>query len=110
MGISLGANQYGKSESRATLLETFATTFSRALQETLYLTGQEVLRRGEGVAEVRFSAPNAHPFLVDLPTGIPNHGEVFIAADRPCGLIEAPVRRDEAPEAGESWLAVPGFA
>jgi urate oxidase len=95
---------------KATLLETFATTYSRALQETLYLMGEQVLKRGEDVAEIRFSAPNKHHFLVDLPAGIPNHGEVFIAADRPYGLIEATVRCDDAPDAGDAWLAVPGFA
>ena len=76
--------------SSATLLETFATTYSRALQETLYLMGRRVLETNDGVAEIRFSAPNKHHFLVDLaPFGLENNGEVFIAADRPYGLIEA---------------------
>jgi urate oxidase len=34
---------------------------------------------------------------------------VFIAADRPYGLIEAQVSRDDASPAGDAWLAVPGF-
>jgi urate oxidase len=38
-----------------------------------------------------------------------NDGEVFIAADRPYGLIEAEVTRDDAPPAGDAWLHVPGF-
>ena len=38
-----------------------------------------------------------------------NNGEVFIAADRPYGLIEAQVTRDDAPPAGDAWLHVPGF-
>jgi urate oxidase len=97
-------------EIQAALLETFATTYSRALQETLYLMGEQVLKGGDDVAEIRFSAPNKHHFLVDLPGGVPNDGEVFIAADRPYGLIEATVSRDDAPEAGDAWLAVPGFA
>jgi urate oxidase len=93
-----------------TLLATFATTYSRALQETLYLMGQRVLESRNDVAEVRFSAPNKHHFLVDLePFGLKNDGEVFIAADRPYGLIEAVVARDEASDAGEAWLAVPAF-
>src|SRR6201995_2091400 len=74
---------------RATLLETFATTYSRALRETLYLMGTRVLEPAEDVVEIRFSAPNKHNFLVDLePFGLRTDGEVFIAADRPYGLIE----------------------
>ena len=96
---------------RATLLEVFATTHSRALQETLYLMGTRVLETHDDVAEIRFSAPNKHHFLVDLePFGLRNDGEVFIAADRPYGLIEATVVRDDAPDPGDAWLAVPAFA
>jgi len=62
------------------------------------------------VAEIRFSAPNKHHFLFDLaPFGLENNGEVFIAADRPYGLIDASVVRDGAPDAGDAWLAVPSF-
>jgi urate oxidase len=72
--------------------------------------GKQVLETNEDVAEVRFSAPNRHHFLVDLtPFGLENNGEVFIAADRPYGLIEAVVERDDAADAGEAWLAVPSF-
>jgi urate oxidase len=95
---------------QATLLETFATTHSRALQETLYLMGRQVLETNEQVAEIRFAAPNKHHFLVDLsPFGVENNGEVFIAADRPYGLIEAAVVRDGASDAGDAWLATPSF-
>jgi urate oxidase len=93
-----------------TMLEAFATTYSRALQETLYLMGRQVLETQPEVAEVRFSAPNKHHFLVDLARfGLRNDGEVFAAADRPYGLIEATVARDDVPDAGDAWLAVPGF-
>ena len=79
---------------RALLLATFATTYSRALQETLYAMGRAVLEAHEGIEEISFSAPNKHHFLVDLaPFGLETPGEVFIAADRPYGLIEATVTR-----------------
>jgi urate oxidase len=95
---------------REILLAAFAQTYSRALQETLYVMGKEVLEAHSEVAEVRFSAPNKHHFLVDLsPFGIENNGEVFIAADRPYGLIEAAVSREGAPAPGAAWTAVPGF-
>jgi urate oxidase len=80
---------------RRRLLEAFATTYSRALQETLYAMGTAVLEARSEVAEISFSAPNKHHHLVDLsPFGIENHGEVFIAADRPYGLIEATMTRE----------------
>jgi urate oxidase len=81
---------------RRRLLATFATTYSRALQETLYAMGTAVLEARPEVAEISFSAPNRHHHLVDLsPFGIDNDGEVFIAADRPYGLIEATVTRED---------------
>ena len=95
------------------LLSTFATAYSRALQETLHVMGTAVLDTQPGIAELRFSAPNKHHFLVDFSgfdvDGLTNDGEVFIAADRPYGLIEAQVSRDDAPPAGDAWLHVPGF-
>ena len=95
---------------RATLLETFATTYSRALQETLQRIGTAVLEAHPDVAEIRFSAPNKHHFLVDLsPFGLDNPGEVFHAADRPYGLIEAQVRRDDAADEAVAWRDVPGL-
>ncbi|PUA81769.1 factor-independent urate hydroxylase [Nocardioides currus] len=81
---------------RSLLLATFATTYSRALQETLYAMGRAVLEAHAEVAEISFAAPNKHHFLVDLaPFGLDNPGEVFIAADRPYGLIEATVTRED---------------
>jgi urate oxidase len=81
---------------RRRLLEAFATTYSRALQETLYAMGTTVLEAHPELAEISFSAPNKHHHLVDLsPFGIQNDGEVFLAADRPYGLIEATVTRED---------------
>ena len=83
---------------RDVLLSTFATTYSRALQETLYLMGSAVVDTMPGIAEVRFAAPNKHHFLVDFAgfdvEGLENNGEVFIAADRPYGLVECTVLRE----------------
>jgi len=97
----------------STLLSTFAGTYSRALQETLHAMGCALLDDQPGIAEIRFSAPNKHHFLVDFSgfdvDGLTNNGEVFIAADRPYGLIEAQVTRDDAPPAGDAWLHIPGF-
>jgi urate oxidase len=97
-------------EVRRTLLATFATSYSRALQETLHAMGSAVLESDPGIAEIRFSAPNKHHFLVDLePFGLKNGGEVFIAADRPYGLIQAALSRDDSTDPGLAWSAVPAF-
>lgn len=95
---------------KALLLQRFAEIHSYALQQTLYGMGRSVLEQHPEVAEIRFSAPNKHHFQVDLsPFGVDNPGEVFIAADRPYGLIEATVERDDASDPGSAWHAVPGF-
>lgn len=95
---------------RALLLQRFAEIHSLALQQTLYGMGTAVLEQHPEVAEIKFSAPNKHHFLSDLsPFGLENPGEVFYAADRPYGLIEASVLRDDASEPGNAWHAVPGF-
>ncbi len=92
------------------MMAAFATTYSRALQETLYAMGKDVLDAHPEIAELKFSAPNKHHFLVDLsPFDLENNGEVFIAADRPYGLIEATLARDDSSESGMAWETVPGF-
>ncbi|MEV5433117.1 factor-independent urate hydroxylase [Streptomyces sp. NPDC052701] len=82
-------------QTRRHLLQAFAETYSLSLQQTLYQMGARVIgHRGE-IDEVRFSLPNQHHFLVDLePFGLSNDNEVYFAADRPYGLIEATVLRD----------------
>jgi urate oxidase len=95
---------------RQILLEQFAVVHSLALQQTLYQMGQAVLTARPDVAEIRLSAPNKHHFLADLaPFGLRNPGEVFYAADRPYGLIQAVVQRDEAPEPGPAWDSAAAF-
>src|SRR5689334_22231063 len=80
---------------RQILLERFAQVNSRALQQTLWEMGKAVLAAHPQIVEITLSAPNKHHFLVDLaPFGLDNPGEVFIAADRPYGLIEATVTRE----------------
>ncbi|MFC4126088.1 factor-independent urate hydroxylase [Nocardia rhizosphaerae] len=88
----------------ATLLELFATTYSKALQQTLYAMGTAALERFPMLAEIRLTAPNKHHFDYDLARfGIENAGEVFWAADRPYGSIHATLQRADAPEAGIAW-------
>jgi len=96
---------------RRLLVDRFAAVHSLALQQTLWEMGQAVLRAHEDIAEIRLSAPNKHHFLVDLaPFGLENPGEVFHADDRPYGLIQCAVQRDDAPPAGPSWVPPASFA
>ncbi|MEV6646346.1 factor-independent urate hydroxylase [Amycolatopsis sp. NPDC051371] len=91
-------------EIRRLMLETFATKHSLSLQQTLYAMGQSVLETRPEVAEVRLSLPNKHHFLVDLsPFGLKNDNEVFYAADRPYGLIEGTILRDDAEDPRPAW-------
>ncbi|ANZ38324.1 urate oxidase [Lentzea guizhouensis] len=97
-------------EIRLTMLKTFADKHSLSLQQTLYAMGEAVLTTRPEVAEVRLSMPNKHHFPVDLsPFGLENDNEVFYAADRPYGLIEGSVLRDDAPDAGLAWSTLPAF-
>ncbi|MGV9251458.1 factor-independent urate hydroxylase [Streptomyces sp. NPDC003697] len=80
---------------RKHILRAFAETYSLSLQQTLYRMGAHVIDQCDEVDEIRFSLPNKHHFLVDLePFGLKNDNEVYFAADRPYGLIEATVLRD----------------
>ena len=89
---------------RRLLLETFASKHSLSLQQTLYAMGEAVLEARSEVCEVRMAMPNKHHFVVDLtPFGMTNENEVFYAADRPYGLIEGTVVRDDAAQPGFAW-------
>jgi urate oxidase len=86
------------------LVKQFAVVQSLALQQTLYEMGKAVLETYPQIAEVRLSAPNKHHFVYDLsPFGLENHNEVFHADDRPYGLIQATITRDDAPPPGPAW-------
>lgn len=95
---------------RASMLEAFATTHSLALQQSLYEMGRAVLEQQPEIAEVRFSLPNKHHFAVNLePFGLENNNEVFSVSDRPYGLIEGTVTRDDVEPAGQAWYSLPEF-
>jgi urate oxidase len=95
---------------RTALLEAFAGTHSLALQHSLYAMGEAALERNPDVAEVRLSLPNKHHFLQDLSAfGLDNPDVVYHADDRPYGLIEGVVERDDVPPAPVAWEGTPGF-
>lgn len=95
---------------RELLLTGFAARHSFALQQTMFDMGEAVLEAHPEIEEIRFSLPNKHHFLVDLtPFGQDNPNEVFFAADRPYGLIEATITREGASAAHPIWENTPGF-
>ena len=96
--------------ARTLLLDAFATTHSLALQQSMYQMGRAVIAAHPEIVEVRLSLPNNHHFLVDLsPFGLDNPNEVFFAADRPYGLIEASVLREGTDPDAPVWNTVGGF-
>jgi urate oxidase len=82
--------------TRGALIEAFAAKHSLALQQTLYAMGEAALTARPEIAEIRLSMQNKHHYAVDLaPFGLDNQNEVFYASDRPYGLIEGTVIRDD---------------
>jgi urate oxidase len=109
-GVSGAYWDEAHAQIRQVLLERFAQVHSLALQQTLWAMGQGVLEARDDVAEIRLSAPNKHHFLADLsPFGLQNPGEVFYAADRPYGLLQCAVERDDAQPAGPAWESAASF-
>jgi urate oxidase len=91
-------------DALATMADAFAGHHSLGLQQTLFEMGRRMIASQPGINEVRFSLPNKHHFVIDLkPFGLDNPNEVFHADDRPYGLIEGTVRRDDAPEPGPAF-------
>ena len=92
------------SAAKSTILETFSGTYTYSLQQMLYAMGAAVLDALPSVCEVRLALPNKHHYLVDLaPFGLSNEREVYLAGDRPYGLIEGAVLADDAPEDTLAW-------
>ena len=90
--------------ARTALLDAFAELPSRSLQQTLYRMAARVLSTCPELVEVRLTLPNRHHLLADLAAfGLDNPNEVFVAADRPYGLIEGTVCREGAPPAPLAW-------
>ncbi|MGF9662125.1 factor-independent urate hydroxylase [Arthrobacter crystallopoietes] len=95
---------------RGLLLKAFAETHSLALQQTMFEMGRAVIEAHPEIDEIKMSLPNKHHFLVDLqPFGQDNPNEVFFAADRPYGLIEATIQREGSRADHPIWANIAGF-
>jgi urate oxidase len=90
--------------ARSTILSTFAGTYTYSLQQMLLAIGEALISAVPSVCEVRLALPNKHHYLVDLaPYGLSNEREVYLAGDRPYGLIEGTVLADDAPADDLAW-------
>ena len=90
--------------AKSTILATFAFSYTYSLQQMLYAIGAALLDAVPAVCEVRLALPNRHHYLADLaPFGLSNDREVYLAGDRPYGLIEGTVLADDAPEDALAW-------
>lgn len=84
-----------RAAAREALVLAFAThDASQSVQHTLYVMGEAVLAARPEIASISLRMPNKHHVLVDLSGfGIENDHAVFVATDRPFGVIEGTVRR-----------------
>ncbi len=81
-------------EILSTLLDVFATTYSRSVQDSLYRMGTAALERVPEISDVSMACPNKHYLLINLmPFGLDNENQVFVATDEPHGQIECTVGR-----------------
>ncbi len=87
---------YGVANARVldTMLEVFATTYSRGIQDSLYRMGEAALAAVPEVATLRMACPNKHYIPVRLePFGLASDNTVFMPTDEPHGQIECVVGR-----------------
>jgi urate oxidase len=83
-----------RATARTALLESFSAHKSKSVQHTLFAMGEALLAACPDVGEVSLRMPNKHHVAVDLsPFGIENDRAVFVATDRPFGVIEGTVTR-----------------
>jgi len=75
-------------EVPAALTAAFRDHDSRSVQHTMAAMAAAVLSARPELAEITLTMPNRHHLPVNLtPYGRANRGEVFVATDRPYGLI-----------------------
>jgi urate oxidase len=76
------------------MLEVFATTYSKSVQDSLYRMATAGLEAVPEVSEIRLACPNKHYIPIDLsPFGLVNNNQVFLPTDEPHGQIECQVGR-----------------
>lgn len=76
------------------MLEEFATTYSRGVQDSLFRMGEAALAAVPELQTVAMACPNKHYIPVNLaPFGLSSDNAVFTPTDEPHGQIECVVGR-----------------
>jgi urate oxidase len=77
-----------------TMLEVFATTYSRGVQDSLYRMGEAALAAVPELATISMACPNKHYLPMSLDKfGMSSDNSIFIPTDEPHGQIECTVGR-----------------
>lgn len=76
------------------ILDTFATTHSLGVQQTIHDMGNAVLDACAQISQITFELPNLHriPFNLE-PFGLKFENDIFVATDEPYGLIKGTITR-----------------
>ncbi len=78
----------------STMLEVFATTYSKGVQDSLYRMGEAALASIPELSTISMACPNKHYIPMKLDGfGLSSDNMIFIATDEPHGLIECTVGR-----------------
>jgi urate oxidase len=78
----------------STMLEVFATTYSKGVQDSLYRMGEAALAAVPELATISMACPNKHYLPINLkPFGMSGDNMVFTPTDEPHGQIECVVGR-----------------
>ncbi len=79
----------------STMLDVFATTYSKGVQDSLYRMGEAALARVPELATVGMACPNKHYLPINLaPFDMSSDNMVFTPTDEPHGQIECMVGRE----------------
>ncbi len=78
----------------STMLEVFATTYSKGVQDSLFRMGEAALAAIPELGTIRMACPNKHYIPMKLDAfGMSADNMIFVATDEPHGQIECVVGR-----------------
>lgn len=79
---------------RDIIQDVFANTHSKAVQQTVWDMGRQIIAKIDAIERVHFTLPNQHNWLFDMtPFGLDNCNEVFVPQSDPQGYIQGTVTR-----------------
>ncbi|KAF2077210.1 hypothetical protein CYY_001464 [Polysphondylium violaceum] len=82
---------------KQSVYDIFALTYSKSVQETLYLMAKKAMELCPQIEQVHLSLPNKHAFGFDFARlNLENKNVVFQPVEEPSGLIEGTIKRTNA--------------